>query len=94
MSNIFEEIREELREDVIEEVREEAMTEGRAEGRAEGLAEGLAEGRAEGIHANKQETARQMLLIGDFSLDLISRITSLSIDEVRSLSAEAQGCQG
>ena len=63
---------------VFEEIREEALTEGRTEGMRAGMSAGL------------REAARQMLRMGDFSVDVIARITSLDVDEVQRLGAEAQ----
>ncbi|MDE5783278.1 MAG: hypothetical protein K2H97_03005, partial [Prevotella sp.] len=60
--------------------RAEGIAKGREEGRAEGIAEGRAEGRAEGI----ADVAKAMLENG-MDIDKISRLTSLSIDEIRNL---------
>ena len=65
-------------EEFREEVREEALTEGRAEGRAEGR-EAL------------RGAARQLLRMEGFTPEVVARITSLSVDEVQRLGAEAHG---
>ena len=67
---------------VIDEIREEGRVEGREEGRAEG--------RAEGREALRG-AARQLLRMGGFTPEVVARITSLDVDEVQRLSAEAQG---
>ena len=87
MSSVMDEIREEIREEVIEEVREEIIEEVREEIREEVIEEGRVEGRAEGLRA----AARQMLRMGDFSVDVIARITGLDEGEVQRLGAEVQG---
>ena len=58
--------------------------EGREEGRAEGLVEGRAEGRAEGEQSKAYEIARQMLADG-FSIDMISKYTKLSSEEIEQI---------
>ena len=58
--------------------------EGRAEGRAEGLAEGRVEGRVEGIEETNRENARKMKNLG-MSEDIISQVTGLTYDQIRSL---------
>ena len=63
----------------------EGLEEGRAEGRAEGREEGREEGRAEGRMNEKYENARKMKSKG-FSLEDISEITGLSIDEIKTIS--------
>lgn len=64
---------------------EEGRAEGREEGREEGRAEGREEGRAEGRMNEKYENARKMKSKG-FSLEDISEITGLSIDEIKTIS--------
>ena len=71
---------------VVEEILEEGRIEGRAEGRVEGLAEGLAKGAREANIA----TVRQLVKMGDFSLESMAEITRLSHDEVRAI-AEGDG---
>ena len=65
-----------------EEIRVKA--EGRAEGRAEGKAEGRAEGIAEGEHKAKLELARN-LLAEKMSVELIAKLTGLSVEEIQKL---------
>lgn len=69
----------------LEEGRAEGREEGREEGRAEGREEGKEEGRAEGRMNEKYENARKMKSKG-FSLEDISEITGLSIDEIKTIS--------
>ncbi len=60
----------------------------RAEGRAEGHAEGRAEGRAEGLMEGRMEEKREMvhnMKSLNISLDTISQVTGLSIEEIKSL---------
>ena len=70
------------------EEREEGRAEGRAEGLAEGRAEGLAEGRAEGLaeghYEEKLSIARNLLAEGS-SVELISKATGLTIEEIQNL---------
>lgn len=73
-----------------------AKAEGKAEGRAEGRAEGLAEGKAKGMAEGKAkgmaegearariDNARKMKADG-MPYELISKYTSLSIDEIGTL---------
>ena len=70
-----EEIREAFREDVRKDIREELIEEIRTEGRVEAA----------------REIAQQMLRMGDFSVDVVVRITGLNADEVQCLATEAQG---
>jgi predicted transposase YdaD len=58
--------------------------EGKAEGKAEGIAIGEEKGKAEGIAIGKQESAIKMLK-KSISLEDISEITGLSIEEIKSL---------
>jgi predicted transposase YdaD len=62
----------------------EGMIKGKAEGIAEGKAEGLAEGLAKGIRENQLSTARKMLKF-DLSIEEISEITGLTMDEISNL---------
>ena len=64
---------------VMEEIREEMREELREEVRGEVREEAL------------RDTARQMLRMGGFGVDVIARITSLDEDVVRSLAAQEQG---
>ncbi len=77
----------EAREKALAEGRAEGLAEGRAEGRAEGSAEGRAEGpaeaRAEGRAEANRLHAMRMLELG-MDVDLISSITGLSVEEIKS----------
>ena len=53
-------------------------------GKEEGHARGHAEGRAQGLRQKARETARRMLVEG-ISSDVISRVTGLTVDEIRGL---------
>ena len=70
--------------DGIEEGRAEGRKEGRAEGRKEGRAEGREEGRAEGELNALRKTAQTMKKEG-LDIQLISRITGLTIEEIEKL---------
>ena len=59
---------------------EQAEKKARAEGEAKGLAKGMAKGRAE----EKLENARKMKELGA-SIDFITQVTGLSIEEIRKL---------
>ena len=61
--------------------KEEGIKEGKEEGIKEGREEGIKEGKGEGI----KQTALNMLKEG-FNIDLISKITGLSGDEIGQLS--------
>ncbi|MBO7410812.1 MAG: Rpn family recombination-promoting nuclease/putative transposase [Ottowia sp.] len=87
MNSVIDEIREELREDLREELREDMREEVREEVREEALTEGRAEGRMEG----SRDIARQLLRMEGFTPEVVARITSLSVDEVQRLGAEAGG---
>ena len=69
------------KEEGIKEGKEEGIKEGREEGIKEGREEGIKEGKGEGI----KQTALNMLKEG-FNIDLISKITGLSGDEIGQLS--------
>ena len=56
---------------------EEKLNEFKAEGREEGIAEGEKNTRI--------ETARNLLLMTDFSIDKISKITLLPLEEIEKL---------
>lgn len=60
-----------------------ALTRAQRIGREEGLAEGLAKGEAEGQRQNAYEIAKQLLAI--MEVEAISKVTGLSVDEIRSL---------
>ena len=64
----------------IEVQREEAF----AQGISQGLQQGIQQGVSQGEHQAKIETAKNMLLYGD-SVEKISKVTSLSIDEIKNL---------
>ena len=73
MNSVIDEIREELREEVLEELREEVLEEGREEGRLE----------------NSRAIACQLLRMEGFTPEVVARITSLDVNEVRRLAAGA-----
>ena len=63
------------------------LEDAKKEGKTEGLAEGLAEGLNKGMLEEQKKIAKNLLLeITD--LDLIARVTHLSINEIKSLQAE------
>ena len=68
--------------------RAEGLEAGRAEGLEAGRAEGLQAGRAEGLEAGRAEerrsNAREMIAAG-ITLDTVSRITGLSLEELHHL---------
>ena len=79
------EVREMLYEGITaEEFAEIRGREEREEGRAEGLAEGRAEGLAEGHYEEKLSIARNLLAEGS-SVELISKATGLTIEEIQNL---------
>lgn len=67
-----------------EEGRAEGREEGRAEGREEGREEGRAEGREEGREEERLSIARSLKQLGT-SVELISKATGLSAEEIASL---------
>jgi len=69
-----------MRESVIY---QEILQEGLQEGRLRGLQEGLQEGRQEG----RQEMTLKMLQEG-VEIELIARVTGLSIEQIQALSPE------
>ena len=69
---------------VMDSSRIEGMQEGMEQGIAQGRAEGRAEGRAQGAQSEKLETAKRMKAEG-LDINLISKITQLSIDEIEKL---------
>ena len=75
-------------ETAINKGRREGMAEGekkgRLEGKAEGKIEGLKEGLSKGVKEEKIQTARRMKVEG-FSIELITKITGLSPEEIASL---------
>ena len=62
----------------------EGEKKGRLEGKAEGKIEGLKEGLSKGVKEEKIQTARRMKIEG-FSIELITKITGLSTEEIASL---------
>ena len=73
---------------VINTLKNEAIKEGRLEGKLEGMKEGIKEGikegRLEGKRENTLETAKA-LLKENVSIDIISRTTGLTKEEINSL---------
>lgn len=65
-------------------VMDSSRIEGIMEGMEQGIAQGMAKGRAEGAQSEKLETAKRMKAEG-FDINLISKITQLSIDEIEKL---------
>ena len=63
---------------------ETAINKGLAKGRLEGKAEGKMEGVKEGLSLGAVQTARRMKVEG-FSIELITKITGLSPEEIASL---------
>jgi predicted transposase/invertase (TIGR01784 family) len=72
-------------ESCINSAREEGLAKGKAEGLVEGEAKGLAKGKAEGEAKKARETAIALLAEG-LHVDVVSRCTGLSIEEVNALS--------
>ena len=64
--------------------KEEGMAEGIAKGKEEGMTEGMAKGKEEGMAEATRSTALKMKMRG-FTLDEISAITSLPVDEIEKL---------
>ena len=64
--------------------KEEGMAEGIAKGKEEGMAEGMAKGKEEGMAEATRSTALKMKMRG-FTLEEISAITSLPVDEIEKL---------
>ena len=75
---------------VAEKFRRIWREEGIAEGREEGIAKGRAEGRMEGRMENSREIAQQLLRMEGFTPEVVARITSLDVEEVRRLAGQAQ----
>ena len=75
---------------LLEEMRAEAAAEAaakaRKEGREEGREEGKLEGKLEGNHEKAVSTALKMLARGRDSMEEISEMTDLTLEEVRELS--------
>ena len=68
----------------IYDIREDAKLEGKLEGRLEGKLEG----KLEGTHDANVEVAKKLLVLKKFSVEEISSICSLALEEVEELSAE------
>ena len=76
---------------ILSTAKEKAEAQGREEGLAKGLAQGLTEGRAEGLMAGKKEEQRRIALEmvrQGISVDLVTHVTNLSIEEVQDLSTQ------
>ena len=61
------------------------------EGKEEGIKEGLEEGRQEGIKEGKRENSRNIakkMLSHNLSIDIISEITGLEIDEINNIKSQ------
>ena len=65
-------------------IADKLIAEGKAEGIIEGMTKSMAEGKAEGMAEGKAEVA-QGLLKEDISIEVISRTTGLSIEEIEHL---------
>ena len=74
-------------EEAKKEARDEALAEGRSEGLKEGKAEGLKEGKAEGVKQGKIDIAKAMLK-ENCVIELIAKVTDLSIKEIEKLKEE------
>ena len=81
------------REKGLKEGREEGMKEGikegRKAGRKQGIKEGIREGIKEGKETSKKEIAKEMLK-ENMDINLISKITKLSIKEIQKLKEETK----
>ena len=62
----------------------QGLEEGKAQGLEEGKAQGLQEGKTQGMQQSKIEIAKKMLSKG-ISLDLITEMTGLSEEEIKTL---------
>ena len=71
----------------LEEAKKEARDEALAEGLKEGRAEGLKEGRAEGVKQSKIDIAKAMLK-ENCVIELIAKVTNLSIKDIEKLKEE------
>ncbi len=87
-SDVLEEEKERVRRLAWKEGTAAGHAEGLAKGHAEGLAEGLAEGHAEGERSKAVETAKNLLIMKLGTIEQISQVTGLSVDEVQKLSLE------
>ena len=73
---------------VINTLKNEAIKEGKLEGMKEGIKEGIKEGKLEGIKEGKRESTLETakaLLKENVSIDIISRTTGLTKEEINSL---------
>ena len=68
----------------LEEGKAQGLEEGKAQGLQEGKAQGLQEGKTQGMQQSKIEIAKKMLSKG-ISLDLITEMTGLSEEEIKTL---------
>ena len=68
----------------LEEGKAQGLEEGKAQGLEEGKAQGLQEGKTQGMQQSKIEIAKKMLSKG-ISLDLITEMTGLSEEEIKTL---------
>ena len=68
----------------IEAGKAQGLLEGKAQGLEEGKAQGLQEGKTQGMQQSKIEIAKKMLSKG-ISLDLITEMTGLSEEEIKTL---------
>ena len=62
----------------------DGLSQGKIEGRAQGLSQGLSQGISQGINKRNIEIARNMLK-DNLAIDVISKYTGLSIEEIKSL---------
>ena len=89
--NILEFAKKEARKEGLQEGREEGIAQGREEGIAQGREEGIAQGReegiAQGIAQGREEMAVEMLRRG-MSIELVSEVSKLTEDIVRSLRSQ------
>ena len=70
--------------------RDEGLQEGHEKGLREGHEKGLQEGRDEGLQKGREEFARSMLR-ENFDVNVISKLSNLSIEAVKVLEAEVNG---
>lgn len=68
----------------IEAGKAQGLLEGKAKGLEEGKAQGLQEGKTQGMQQSKIEIAKKMFSKG-ISLDLITEMTGLSEEEIKTL---------
>ena len=58
---------------------------GEKRGRNEGISIGLSQGITQGVHQKAVETAKTLLTFGD-SIEKVSKVTGLSVEEIEKLS--------